>query len=95
MFLVQDPKYLIAHDKPTPGANPGNYGPATPGTTHGTDYTDPDPASTQKIVDAQNSLVENLAEAYRLMGEVVAVLNNAAQNYVHADRAMFVWNTTT
>jgi hypothetical protein len=85
IFLVQTPGALVPYSQATPG---GYYSQYSPPTTKA-DFTDPDPASTQKIVDSQNALVRALGDAYQLVGEMAAVLNNAAQNYVHADKATF------
>jgi len=85
IFLVQNPADLVAHEQARPG---GYYSPYS-GTEWKANYTDPDPDSTQKIVDSQNALVRALGDAYQLVGEMAAVLNNAAQNYVHGDKAVF------
>jgi len=85
IFLVQDPKYMIPYEQ----ANPTSYTSQYAGESYKADFTDPDPASTQKFVDSQNALVRALADSYRLVGELVALLNNAAQNYVEADKAIF------
>ena len=85
IFLVQYPGALVPHEKAKPGSYYTPYG----GTETKANFTDPDPAATQKIVDSQNALVRALGDAYHLVGEMAAVLNNAAQNYVHADKATF------
>jgi hypothetical protein len=88
IFLVQKPGALIPHNQATPngytslsaGYIPDHYG---------ADYTDPDPARTQQIVDSQNALVRAVGDAYHLVGEMAAILNNAAQRYVQADKSTF------
>lgn len=85
IFLVQDPAMLVPHEQ----AKPGSYYSPYSGTEIVADFTDKDPASTQKIVDSQNALVRSLGDTYQLVGEMAAVLNNAAQNYVSADKATF------
>jgi hypothetical protein len=85
IFVVQNPASLVPYEQAKPG---GVYSPWS-GTETKADYTDPDPASTQKIVDSQNALVRALGDTYQLVGEMAAVLNNAAQYYVRADKATF------
>lgn len=85
IFLVQNPAALVPYEQ----AKPGGYYDRYSGTETKADFTDPDPASTQKIVNSQNALVRALGDTYQLVGEMAAVLNNAAQNYVHADKATF------
>lgn len=88
IFLVQTPAAMIPHEQATPtGYTSLSSGYAPDSVTP--DFTDPNPDQTQQIVDAQNSLLRTLADSYRLTGEMVALLNNAAQNYVHADKAVF------
>jgi hypothetical protein len=89
IFLVQNPADLVEHEEAKPG---GYYSPYS-GTEWKANYTDPDPKSTQNIVDSQNALVRAVGDAYRLVGEMTALLNNAAQNYVHADKAVFADGT--
>ncbi|GAA5179173.1 hypothetical protein GCM10023322_08370 [Rugosimonospora acidiphila] len=88
IFLVQTPYDLIPHEQ----ATPTGYTSLSAGYTPDSDrpnFTDPNPDDTKKIVNTQNSMVQMVAESYRLMGEVVALFNNAAQQYVGADKAVF------
>ncbi len=52
-------------------------------------FKDPNPSTTQATVDGQNALLRAVADSLTLVGNLVAALNNAAQNYVAADRAAF------
>jgi hypothetical protein len=88
IFLVQNPGALVPHEQATPTGYTSLSAGYAPPTTKA-NFTDPDPESTQKIVNSQNALVRALGDAYQLVGEMAAVLNNAAQNYVHADKATF------
>jgi len=85
IFLVQDPKSMIPYEQ----ANPTSYSSQYAGESYRADFTDPDPETTQKIVDSQNALVRAVGDSYQMVGEMVAMLNNAAQNYVQADKAVF------
>ncbi len=89
IFLVANPGDLVAHEQ----AKPGGYYSQYSGTEWKANYTDPNPQSTQSIVDSQNALVRAVGDAYQLVGEMTALLNNAAQNYVHADKAVFADGT--
>jgi hypothetical protein len=87
IFLVQAPGALIPHQQ---SSGPTSYySPYNPNGGFSANYTDPDPGATQKIVDSQNALVRAVGDAYQLVGEMCAVLNNGAQNYVHADKVVF------
>ncbi|HWS33952.1 MAG TPA: hypothetical protein VN408_14565 [Actinoplanes sp.] len=93
IFLVQEPGHMDAEYlgdteitmEESINAVSGNIDTSEPHKA----FTDPDPASTQKIIDAQNSLLRAVGGTYALVGQWVAHLNNAAQNYVAADRAAF------
>ena len=89
IFLVQNPGSLVPYEQ----ARPGGYYSQYSGTETKANYTDPDPESTQRIVDSQNALVRALGDTYQLVGEMAAVLNNAAQNYVKGDKV--VWDDGT
>ena len=86
IFLVSDPDDMAAHFHGS-GYTSLSSG-YNPNPTY-SDFTDPDPDSTQAIVDSQNALLRGIADSYTLVGQMVDVLNNAAQNYVHADKAVF------
>jgi hypothetical protein len=85
IFLVRNPADLVPYEQAVPGGYYAQYS----GTQTKANYTDPDPESTQRIVDSQNALVRALGDTYQLVGEMAAVLNNAAQNYVKGDKVVF------
>lgn len=88
IFLVQNPKSMIPYKQAIPNGQT-SLSAGYAGETYKADFTDPDPKTTQDIVDSQNALVRAVGDSYQLVGEMVALLNNAAQNYVQADKAVF------
>jgi hypothetical protein len=86
IFLVQDPTDMAAtfhgsgYTSLSAGYNPNPWY---------SDFSDPHPDDTQAIVDSQNALLRAVADSYELVGQLVGVLNDAAQNYVHTDQAVF------
>ncbi|WFE48814.1 hypothetical protein [Micromonospora sp. WMMD1155] len=88
IFLVSDPEEMKPYTATANGQEGGSYGaPYNP--EREAQFKDPNPESTQAVVDSQNALVRAVADAYQLVGQMTAVLNNAAQNYVHADKVVF------
>ncbi|HWS33951.1 MAG TPA: hypothetical protein VN408_14560 [Actinoplanes sp.] len=94
IFLVERPEQMDEDwrpkPKPTPSGNRDQYAPGLDlSSLHHKPFSDPDTTATQKIIDEQHALLRAVSGAYGLVGHWVAHLNNAAQNYVAADRAAF------
>jgi hypothetical protein len=82
IFLAKDSDSVTTTMYPKVTPNPD-------GSSTVTSPVDLDMSSTQAIIDSQNALVRALGDTYHLVGDMAAVLNNAAQSYVSADKATF------
>ena len=93
VFLVSNPKDMTpTRHKIKPGGEFVDTGvPSPPGSTLAGDvpnFTDPDPAKTQQMIDSEHQLIRAAGDSIWSIAHFAAMLNNAAQLYALADESV-------